>query len=168
VNEQSLANVVVAAEMHATHPAGLVEMSKGPFQSLAAEPQQAQATCPPNASTIAVHRVARRRVLRPVPSAAIGLGDVTPDAHGFEILKRLESAGSGALKLKEGSLYPALYRLEKSGLVKAEWESNATPRRGPRRRVYRLTPKGRKRLDVARDEFQHFTSIIGSILGASA
>jgi len=90
------------------------------------------------------------------------------DAHGFEILKRLESAGSGALKLKEGSLYPALYRLEKSGLVKAEWESNATPRRGPRRRVYRLTPKGRKRLDVARDEFQHFTSIIGSILGASA
>src|SRR6478735_6099217 len=90
------------------------------------------------------------------------------EAHGFEILKRLESAGSGALQLKEGSLYPALYRLEKTGLVKAEWESNDTPRRGPRRRIYRLTAKGRRRLDDARNEFQHFASIIGGILGASA
>jgi len=90
------------------------------------------------------------------------------DGHGFEILKRLEAAGSGALRLKEGSLYPALYRLEKSGLVKAEWESNDTPRRGPRRRVYRLTAKGRRRLDDARDEFRNFVSVIGGILGAGA
>lgn len=90
------------------------------------------------------------------------------DAHGFEILKRLEAAGSGALDLKEGSLYPALYRLEKAGLVEAEWESGDTPRRGPRRRVYRLTAKGRRRLDAARDEFQHFAAVIGGILGASA
>ncbi|HEV2688352.1 MAG TPA: helix-turn-helix transcriptional regulator, partial [Bryobacteraceae bacterium] len=41
------------------------------------------------------------------------------DAHGFEILKRLQNAGSGALRLKEGSLYPALYRLEAAALVKA-------------------------------------------------
>jgi DNA-binding PadR family transcriptional regulator len=90
------------------------------------------------------------------------------DAHGFEILKRLQAAGSGALDLKEGSLYPALYRLEKSGLVAAAWESNATPRRGPRRRIYRLTPKGRRRLDAARTEFQHFVTVIGGILGAPA
>ena len=89
------------------------------------------------------------------------------EAHGFEILRRLEAAGSGALRLKEGSLYPALYRMESSGLVSGQWEKNDTPRRGPRRRVYRLTSKGRKRLDAARGEFEHFVSVIGGILGAT-
>ena len=88
------------------------------------------------------------------------------DAHGFEILKRLEAAGSGALKLKEGSLYPALYRLEHAGLVSAAWEI-APARRGPRRRIYRLTSKGGKRLHAARDEFQQFVRILGGILGAA-
>jgi len=90
------------------------------------------------------------------------------EAHGFEILKRLTDAGSGALELKEGSLYPALYRLEKNGLIKGEWESGETARRGPRRRIYHLTAKGRRRLDEARGEFQQFVSIIGGILGVSA
>jgi DNA-binding PadR family transcriptional regulator len=90
------------------------------------------------------------------------------DAHGFEILQRLEEAGSGALKLKEGSLYPALYRLEAAGMIKGKWEDVATPRRGPRRRIYHLSRKGRRRFDEARGEFQQFTSIIGGILGASA
>ena len=86
------------------------------------------------------------------------------DAHGFEILKRLEVAGSGALKLKEGSLYPALYRLEAAGLIKGQWEMESG-RRGPRRRVYRLTAKGGKRLEAAREEFQTFVSVMGSIFG---
>src|SRR5207302_4431978 len=62
----------------------------------------------------------------------------TGAGHGFEILRRLEAAGSGALRLKEGSLYPALYRLEAAGMVKAAWEDNASTRRGPRRRIYKL------------------------------
>jgi PadR family transcriptional regulator PadR len=90
------------------------------------------------------------------------------DAHGFEILKRLEQAGSGALQLKEGSLYPALYKLEAEGLIKGVWESGETVRRGPRRRVYRLTSKGSRRLDDARGEFKQFITIIGGILGATA
>jgi DNA-binding PadR family transcriptional regulator len=90
------------------------------------------------------------------------------DAHGFEILKRLEEAGSGALELKEGSLYPALYRLEKAGLVKAQWEGGEVKRRGPRRRIYQLTAKGGHRLDQARGEFQQFISVIGGILGVTA
>jgi DNA-binding PadR family transcriptional regulator len=85
------------------------------------------------------------------------------DAHGFEILKRLEEAGSGALRLKEGSLYPALYRLEAAGLVKAAWEENVR-RRGPRRRIYRLTAKGGKRLEEARGEWDLFVRVIGGIL----
>lgn len=90
------------------------------------------------------------------------------DAHGFEILKRLEAAGSGALRLREGSLYPALFKLEAAGLVKGAWEKVDAPRRGPRRRIYRLTPKGGRRLDEARGEFQQFVTVIGGILGATA
>src|SRR5687768_12512002 len=90
------------------------------------------------------------------------------EGHGFEILRRLEAAGSGALRLKEGSLYPALYRLEAAGLVKAEWEDAKSSRRGPRRRVYRLTSTGRRRLDAARGEFAHFVAVIGNILGATS
>ena len=89
------------------------------------------------------------------------------NAHGFEILKRLEDAGEGALKLKEGSLYPALYRLETAGMIRGEWESDDA-RRGPRRRVYRLTSKGRRRLDAARAEFRHFSRVVGQIMGATA
>jgi DNA-binding PadR family transcriptional regulator len=89
------------------------------------------------------------------------------DAHGFEILRRLENAGSGALKLKEGSLYPALYRLEAAGLIKGQWEDSTSPRRGPRRRIYRLSRKGLRRLDEARGEFQQFVTVVGGILGAS-
>jgi transcriptional regulator len=87
-------------------------------------------------------------------------------AHGFELLKRIEAAGSGLLRLKEGSLYPALYRLERDGLVRAEWESGETARRGPRRRMYSLTAKGRRQLAAGREEWKEFVSIVGAIVGA--
>jgi PadR family transcriptional regulator len=90
------------------------------------------------------------------------------EAHGLEILRRLEAGGCGLLRLKEGSLYPALYRLESSGQVQAEWERESHGRRGARRRIYRLTPKGGRRLKQARGEFQQFTTIVGAILGAPA
>src|SRR4051794_36261473 len=68
------------------------------------------------------------------------------EAHGLEILRRLEAGGCGLLRLKEGSLYPALYRLEAAGAVKAVWETQAHGRRGARRRIYRLTAKGGRTL----------------------
>jgi PadR family transcriptional regulator, regulatory protein PadR len=89
-------------------------------------------------------------------------------AHGFEILKRLEEAGSGALRLKEGSLYPALYRLEQAGLIRSSWEESEKGRRGPRRRVYSLTRKGTRRLAAGRAEWRQFVGIMGAILGAHA
>ena len=88
-------------------------------------------------------------------------------AHGFEVLKRLESEGCGALSLKEGTLYPALYRLEKSGLVRARWEGEEAERRGPRRRIYELTQGGRRELTHRREGWQHFVSIIGRIVEAT-
>jgi DNA-binding PadR family transcriptional regulator len=89
------------------------------------------------------------------------------EAHGLEVLRRLEAAGCGALRLKEGSLYPALYRLESAGLAAAAWDEG-DGRRGPRRRVYRLTRKGAARLARGRREWRHFVQVIGGILGAPA
>ena len=88
------------------------------------------------------------------------------EAHGFEVWRRLENAGCGALTLKEGSLYPALYRLEKNGFVKAQWEKGNSQRRGPRRRIYRLTAKGKRKLSDGRQQWMHFASVIGAIVGA--
>lgn len=90
------------------------------------------------------------------------------EAHGLEILRRLEETGCGLLHLKEGSLYPALYRLEAAGEVKAVWEDEPHGRRGARRRIYHLTARGRRRLDQGRVEWLQFVRIIGNILGAPA
>src|SRR6266851_1426947 len=86
------------------------------------------------------------------------------EAHGLEILHRLEADGCGLLRLKEGSLYPALYRLESAGEVKAVWEKEPHGRRGARRRIYQLTPKGRRKLDAGRAEWQQFVRVLGGIL----
>jgi DNA-binding PadR family transcriptional regulator len=88
-------------------------------------------------------------------------------AHGFEILRRLEQSGSGALRLREGTLYPALYRLERLGLVEAAWEDDQSGRRGPRRRIYRLNRKGKRQLAAGRAEWRHFVAVVGNVLGAS-
>lgn len=90
------------------------------------------------------------------------------EAHGLEIVVRLEKRGCGLLKLKEGSLYPALYRLEQAGEVKATWEAGGHGRRGARRRIYQLTTKGSRKLARGRAEWQAFVLTLGGILGAPA
>jgi PadR family transcriptional regulator, regulatory protein PadR len=90
------------------------------------------------------------------------------EAHGLEILRRLEVGGCGLLRLKEGSLYPALYRLEAAGAIKATWEDEPHRRRGARRRIYRLSAKGHRKLARGRNEWQSFVTTLGGILGAPA
>lgn len=90
------------------------------------------------------------------------------EAHGLEIMRRLEAGGCGLLKLKEGSLYPALYRLEAAGEIAAAWEQEHAGRRGARRRIYRLTPKGTRKLRQGRGEWQSFVSTLGQILAVPA
>jgi PadR family transcriptional regulator, regulatory protein PadR len=63
--------------------------------------------------------------------------------HGFGIALHIEESSSALLRVQEGSLYPALHRLDKAGFIDAEW--TVTPN-GRRARVYRLTRSGRKRL----------------------
>jgi PadR family transcriptional regulator PadR len=110
-----------------------------------------------------IERDALRGHLDNLILAAIARGE----AHGLEVLRRLETAGCGALALREGTLYPTLYRLEGRGLLKAQWEDNAERTRGPRRRIYRLTPRGKRRLSRSREQFQEFVHVIGGILGAT-
>lgn len=89
-------------------------------------------------------------------------------AHGWDLARRLDQQARGGLQLKEGSLYPALYRLEQMKLVTAKWDDQSSGRRGPKRRVYQLTAKGRRRLVAARDEWKHFVEVLGNLLGAPA
>ncbi|MCE5303514.1 MAG: PadR family transcriptional regulator [Planctomycetaceae bacterium] len=89
------------------------------------------------------------------------------EAHGLEILNRLAVAGCGLLHLKEGSLYPALYRLEEAGKIQAAWEPSPHGRRGARRRIYRLTTKGKRELAKGRGEWSLFVQIIGKMMEAT-
>ncbi len=67
----------------------------------------------------------------------------TGPRHGFGIALHIEEASSALLRVEEGSLYPALHRLDKAGVIDAEW---TVTENGRRARVYRLTRAGRKRL----------------------
>ncbi len=87
------------------------------------------------------------------------------DAHGLEIIRRLEGAGCGLLQLKEGSLYPALYRLEAAGKVVVARQEQEPGKRGAPRRIYRLTPKGKRGLTKEREEWAAFVQVVGSIVG---
>ncbi len=64
-------------------------------------------------------------------------------SHGFGIALHIEKSSSELLRVEEGSLYPALHRLEKNGAIEAEWQTTAAGRRA---RVYKLTRDGKRRL----------------------
>src|SRR5262245_59011584 len=90
------------------------------------------------------------------------------EAHGLEILHRLEAAGCGLLRLQEGTLYPALYRLEAAGEVQAVWEEDQQGRRGARRRIYQLTARGKRALGKGRADWRQFVHVLGTVLGATS
>ena len=81
-------------------------------------------------------------------------------AHGYAIIERLKERSRGTFTLPEGTVYPALHRLERDGLLESEW-SDAS---GRRRRVYRLTRRGRRRLDERRDEWRDFARAVEAVL----
>jgi PadR family transcriptional regulator, regulatory protein PadR len=81
--------------------------------------------------------------------------------HGYEVLNRLRDRSGGTLGVPEGSLYPALYRLEKAGYLRSRWEGN-----GRRRRVYELTPSGVEQLEGQRREWEQFWRGVQGVLEA--
>jgi transcriptional regulator len=81
-------------------------------------------------------------------------------AHGYAIAQALRGRSGGTIDLPEGTLYPALHRLERAGLVASEWSTQA----GRRRRTYRLTSSGRRTLGERRREWRIFASAIEAVL----
>lgn len=81
--------------------------------------------------------------------------------HGFGITLHIQTASQGLLRVEEGSLYPALHRLERNQLVKAEWTTTNNRRRA---RLYTLTPAGRKRLGEAEESWLALSKGIGRLL----
>ena len=85
-------------------------------------------------------------------------------AHGHTIAHAIEHISENALEVEQGSLYPALHRLEDRGWVSAEWGVSENNRKA---KFYRLTSKGRKELNAAAGRWRKMTRAIGLILGES-
>jgi transcriptional regulator len=81
--------------------------------------------------------------------------------HGFGIALQIEERSSALLRVEEGSLYPALHRLDKAGFIDAEW--TVTPN-GRRARMYRLTKPGRKRLKDIEESWNTLTEGVQKVL----
>ncbi|XVQ82423.1 helix-turn-helix transcriptional regulator [Microbispora siamensis] len=80
--------------------------------------------------------------------------------HGYAIIEALRERSGGALDVPTGTVYPALRRLERAGLLAGEWASDG----GRKRRTYRLTDAGLKALAGERSAWRSFTTAIGSVL----
>ena len=81
--------------------------------------------------------------------------------HGWGITERIEQWSESVLQLGQGSLYPALYRLERQALIKSEWRVTTNNRRA---RYYSLTARGRKHLSEARAQWQRMSRAINLVL----
>ena len=83
--------------------------------------------------------------------------------HGYGIARWIEQVTDDGLRLQEGTLYPALYRLESRGLIKAEWGITENNRRA---KYYRLTAPGRKQLEKETAAWDRLVSLVGRVLEA--
>ena len=84
--------------------------------------------------------------------------------NGYDLSLRIQAISSDVLQVNAGSLYPALYRLEERGLVRAAWSETPSGRRA---KVYSLTPGGRKHLTEQRATWERFSGALAAILKAT-
>jgi PadR family transcriptional regulator PadR len=90
---------------------------------------------------------------------AISLGGL----HGYGVLLRLQQITGGRLQIQQGSLYPALYRLENQGLIASEWGESENRRKA---KFYSLTAMGRKQLKAEAESWKRFSAVVAGVLGA--
>lgn len=81
-------------------------------------------------------------------------------AHGYAVIEELRRRSEGAFDLAEGTVYPVLHRLEADGLLASSWSTAA----GRRRRVYRLTRRGRAALALRREDWRRFARAVEAVL----
>jgi PadR family transcriptional regulator PadR len=82
-------------------------------------------------------------------------------AHGYAVIEELRRRSAGAFNLPEGTVYPALHRLETSGSLASRWQVQG----GRRRRVYRLTRRGHGKLERGRGEWSAFAGAVTAVVG---
>jgi PadR family transcriptional regulator, regulatory protein PadR len=92
---------------------------------------------------------------------AVSLGPL----HGYGILLRIGQVSKERLEIQQGSLYPALYRLEHQGWIAGEWDASENNRKA---KYYRLTAAGRRRLQVETEKWNSMADVIAGILGTTA
>lgn len=80
--------------------------------------------------------------------------------HGYAVIEALKARSGGSLALPEGTVYPALHRLEADGLLQSEWSAAS----GRRRRVYSITRRGEKELGASRERWRLFASTIEAVM----
>jgi PadR family transcriptional regulator PadR len=80
--------------------------------------------------------------------------------HGYAIMEALRAGSDGQFDLPTGTIYPALHRLERAGLIQATWSEAG----GRRRRVYQLTPDGRRALESERGTWRDFSAAVTALL----
>ena len=83
--------------------------------------------------------------------------------HGYGILLRIQQISKDRLEIQQGSLYPALYRLEHQGWITSEWGESENKRKA---KYYRLTAAGKRRLLTEADQWNRMAEVIAGILGA--
>jgi len=91
---------------------------------------------------------------------AVSLGPL----HGYGVLLRIQQVSQNRLEIQQGSLYPALYRLEHEGWIAGEWGQSENKRRA---RFYKLTAAGRRRLETEAKKWNQFADVVGTILSAA-
>jgi PadR family transcriptional regulator PadR len=84
--------------------------------------------------------------------------------HGWAISERIHQVSSKVLQVRQGSLYPALHRLERAGWIKAHWGTSENNRRA---KYYELTKSGRKQLEADQNEWRKLTAAVAQILAPS-
>ena len=85
--------------------------------------------------------------------------------HGYGIARRIEQVAAGSLELNQGTIYPALLRLEQKGWIKAEWGTSENNRRA---RFYAITRAGRTQLNAATDRWVRTVGIVNRLLDSSS
>jgi PadR family transcriptional regulator PadR len=85
----------------------------------------------------------------------------TEPAHGYGIIEKLRERSGGTFDLPDGTIYPALHRLEEDGLLSSQWSEVG----GRRRRIYQLTSKGRLALAKCQEEWGRFSKAVNSTVG---
>ena len=81
--------------------------------------------------------------------------------HGWAVSERLQQISKDAVQVGQGSLYPSLHRLERSGLIKARWRTTANNRRA---KYYELTRRGRTQLETASNGWRRLAAVVGRVL----